>query len=185
MKLHIFGASGSGTTTLGEHLAAKLRWKHLDTDDYYWKPTDPPYLQKIPLSLRTARITSDFKQHNEVIISGSMVSWGKQWESVFDLAVFLYIPHAIRMERLRKREFERYGNVLTTDKAAISRFEAFLGWASRYDDETFDGRSISTHQKWMDRLNCPILRIEGDTTITERMDLVLDKIKVIGHCKGL
>ena len=43
-RIHILGASGSGTTTLGRALAARLQCPHFDTDDCFWLPTDPPSL---------------------------------------------------------------------------------------------------------------------------------------------
>lgn len=33
--IHIFGASGSGTTTLGKRIADELGFKLMDTDDYF------------------------------------------------------------------------------------------------------------------------------------------------------
>ena len=42
-RIHITGASGFGVSTLGGALAARLGCAHLDTDDFYWLPTDPPY----------------------------------------------------------------------------------------------------------------------------------------------
>ena len=42
--IHIFGASGSGTTTLAEKTSRELGYFHLDTDDYFWLPTDPVLL---------------------------------------------------------------------------------------------------------------------------------------------
>ena len=41
-RIHILGASGSGTTTLGRALAERLQCPHFDADDYFWVPTDPP-----------------------------------------------------------------------------------------------------------------------------------------------
>ncbi len=35
LRIHIFGASGSVTTTLGNQLAKKLNYKHFDNDEYY------------------------------------------------------------------------------------------------------------------------------------------------------
>ncbi|MDN5202388.1 AAA family ATPase [Fulvivirgaceae bacterium BMA10] len=176
MKIHIFGASGSGTTTLGRRLAQQINYKHLDADDYYWEKTDPPFQDKMPLDLRNEHIIRDFELNPFVIISGSMVSWGKQWESAFDLAVFLYIPHKIRMERLRKREMERYGDSLQKEEDALANSKAFLDWAAKYDDETFEGRSIGQHKAWIKRLECPVLKIEGDTTVDERVNLVVREI---------
>lgn len=39
--IHIFGASGSGTTTLAEKISRELGYFHLDTDDYFWLPPTP------------------------------------------------------------------------------------------------------------------------------------------------
>src|SRR5829696_7380488 len=53
-RVHITGASGSGTTTLGHALAARFGWRHLDTDDHFWLPTDPPFQQQRPVPERLA-----------------------------------------------------------------------------------------------------------------------------------
>ena len=37
--IHIYGASGSGTSTLGRKLSEELGYKFMDTDDYFWFPT--------------------------------------------------------------------------------------------------------------------------------------------------
>ena len=42
-RIHIMGASGSGVTSLGRALANSLAMPHHDTDDYFWRPTIPPY----------------------------------------------------------------------------------------------------------------------------------------------
>jgi adenylate kinase family enzyme len=44
-RIHILGASGSGTTTLGRALSERLQCPHFDTDNYFWLPTDPPWVQ--------------------------------------------------------------------------------------------------------------------------------------------
>ncbi|ASR09775.1 hypothetical protein CHY08_18390 [Rhizobium leguminosarum bv. viciae] len=43
VHIHVMGASGSGTTSLGRALAERLDIAHLDTDDFFWMPTDPPF----------------------------------------------------------------------------------------------------------------------------------------------
>ena len=50
--IHIYGASGSGTSTLGRNISEKLGYFFMDTDDYFWEQTDPPYTKKRNLSTR-------------------------------------------------------------------------------------------------------------------------------------
>ncbi|MBR4692479.1 MAG: hypothetical protein IKP17_06955 [Oscillospiraceae bacterium] len=44
--VHLFGASGSGTSALGRAIGEKTGWFFMDTDDYFWAPTDPPFTAK-------------------------------------------------------------------------------------------------------------------------------------------
>jgi len=46
IRIHITGASGSGTTTLGIALAKKYGIKHFDTDYFYWEKTTVPFAKK-------------------------------------------------------------------------------------------------------------------------------------------
>ena len=54
--IHLFGASGSGTTTLGSALSERLGFRHMDTDDYYWLPPDPMFTLKRPVPERLAML---------------------------------------------------------------------------------------------------------------------------------
>lgn len=45
IRIYVFGASGCGATTLGAAVAKKLGLVHVDSDDHYWMPTDPPFSQ--------------------------------------------------------------------------------------------------------------------------------------------
>ena len=53
--IHIFGASGAGTSTLGRAVAEKTGYTFLDSDDYLWMPTDPQYTTKRPSEERVDR----------------------------------------------------------------------------------------------------------------------------------
>jgi len=172
MKLLIFGASGSGTTTLGKAIAKELNGTHLDADDYYWKKTVPPFQEKIPLKERHTQLKNDFQKDIRVVISGSLVSWSTYWTTAFDLAIFLHIPSETRMERLRLREVERYGELLKTDTKTIADSRAFLDWAKQYDDPNFEGRGITQHTDYMERLSCHTLKINSTGSVREHLALV-------------
>ncbi len=172
MKIHILGASGSGTTTLGQAIG-KAGWLHLDADDYYWVKTNPSFQQKVPIDLRNENITRDFLSAERVVISGSMFSWGEQWKQAFDLVIFIKIDPELRMKRLRAREEERYGQSLLDDPGIKSASEAFLKWAEQYDKGTFTGRSLALHEQWLSDLSCPVLTLDGAASLEENVKLVL------------
>ena len=176
MKILITGASGSGTTTLAGKLAATTGFEHLDADDFYWEKTDRPYQRKIPADQRREALKRAFEGNVNVVVSGSLVSWGTFWESAFDLVVYLYLPSDLRMERLRQREVDRYGSRLITDSELAQSSKAFLDWAAQYDDPAFEGRSKVIHLNWLKKVTAPILTLDGDKPLGEKLAAVRGKM---------
>lgn len=177
MKVLIFGASGSGTTTLGKEIEKRTDFKHLDVDDYYWKKTNPPFQEKIALINRNENLKADFKKFENVVVSGSMVSWGKEWKTSFDLAFFIRLENTERMKRLKKREVERYGEKLLTDKIIQQNSKAFLEWANQYENANFDGRSLKVHNDWIKLLDCKTVRLNGENELNKNVESALNEIK--------
>ena len=174
MKLHIMGASCSGSTTLGNALAQKLGTPYFDSDEYFWEKTNPPFTTKRNPALRNEMLIHDIAKHDSWIIGGSLLKW--ELNLTFDLIVFLYIPHEIRMERLRKRELERYGDIILTAPVRNQQYLDFMEWARGYDDNPTPGRTLAAHENWLAQQTCPILEIRGDYSVEERIRLVLEHI---------
>ena len=59
IEFHIFGASGSGTSTLGATVAAAMGGRFLNADAYYWHQTDPPFTSKRDPAERVSLIERD------------------------------------------------------------------------------------------------------------------------------
>ena len=85
--IHIFGASGSGTTTLGKKICEELGYTLMDTDDYFWIPTEPPFTLKRPKKERVELMKNDINKLENVVISGSLADWGDELIPCFTLAV--------------------------------------------------------------------------------------------------
>lgn len=180
MRIHILGASGSGVTTLGKYLALKIAYPYFDVDDFYWEETIVPFTLKRSFQDREVRIRKAISQESNWIIGGSMVSWDPDWRQAFDLVVFLWLPAAIRLNRLRNREAERYGEIIFKDPVRNKHYEDFMEWASKYDDPAFGGRSLAAHQAWLQQLTCPVVEIKGDFTLAYRAEKVIEKINNFG-----
>jgi len=171
-RVHIVGASGSGTTTLGENLGKALNWRHFDTDNYFWLATEPPYLKQTLVPERLAAMDRDLSKYETWVLSGSLCGWGDGLIPYFDLVIFLYIPGQLRLDRLAKREFERYGPKIKVGGDRHQQHLEFIEWASKYDEGGMEVRSKVKHEEWLNQLTCPVLRIEGDVTVDEKLKLV-------------
>ncbi len=164
-RIHILGASGAGTTTLGAALAAHLGYSHFDADDYFWAPTVPPFQVKIARDERLRTILEDLSNVSKSVLSGAVSDWGASLEDSFDLIIFLRIPPAVRLARLRAREITRHG--------AVS--EEFIAWAAQYDHGDLSVRSRLLQETWLSRRRCEILRLEEDMSVEDRLRAVLQK----------
>ncbi|KAK9761689.1 hypothetical protein K7432_013215 [Basidiobolus ranarum] len=176
MKIHIFGASGAGSTTQGNDLSKVLNIPYFDSDDYFWEVSDPPYMVKRERAKRLELLHEDLAKQESWIIGGSLVNWGEEWLTAFDFAVFLYVPPEVRLERLKKREYERYGDIIYTVPERIQMSQEFIDWSAGYDSGA-TGRSLIIHEMWMKELSCPVLAIREDLSVEERRALIL---KLVG-----
>lgn len=162
IRLHIFGASGSGTTTLGSALSNSCGWLHLDTDDFYWLPSEPPYLHKRPPPQRVALIRECAAQASSWVLSGSLCSWGEALIPSFSHALFLHLDDDERMHRLRQRETQRYGERIEPGGDMHAQSLAFLDWAAGYEQGDRHTRSRLMHETWIEQhLTCPLLRLDS------------------------
>jgi adenylate kinase family enzyme len=166
MKIHIMGAAGSGVTTLGKSLSARLQIPYFDSDAYFWIQTDPPFTTRRSPEERNRMALADLRRQDSWIFGGSVINWGDEWSRLFDVVVFLYLPREIRIARLQQREMERYG--------AINK--EFIDWAAGYDDDTASGRTLSAHRKWIKQLPCQFMELNGDLTVELRVAAILGRM---------
>ncbi len=155
-RLHVVGASGTGTTTLARAVADVWAVPHADADDYFWLPSAPPYVTKRPEVERVRLMTEIFVPREAWVLSGSMLGWGEDVIAHCDAVVFLTLDPTERLRRIEEREQVRHES--SVDQEARS---AFLEWARGYDDPSFGGRSRVAHERWLDNLVCPVLRLDS------------------------
>ena len=160
-RIHILGASGSGATTLGAALAAELSIPHEDTDNYFWRPTDPPFTEVRPVEERMALLLPRLPESGDWVLSGCACNWGAQLEPRYSLVVFLKLDPALRMERLRRRERSRYGARIEPGGDLEPASRQFLDWAASYDTGGLDQRSLALHETWLAGRTCPVLKLDS------------------------
>jgi adenylate kinase family enzyme len=176
-RIHILGASGSGTSTLGSALARRLGVKHADSDSLYWLPTDPPYTTLRPAEDRQALLLRTLPIDGSWVFSGAATKWAAPLEPHYDLVVFLRLDPAVRMARLRRREAARFGDRILPggDMAEISA--AFIAWAEAYDTASSLRRGLVTHEAWLADQPAPVLRLDTRAPVQDLVAAVLWKIE--------
>ncbi len=159
--IHILGASGSGTTTLGKAIGEQYGFRHIDADDYFWLPTDPPYTSKRELLERQRLLGEAIASSPRCVISGSLCGWGDMFIPRFELVILVETPTRTRIERLKQRERGHFGQRILPGGDMYANHMEFLAWAARYDTAGLEQRSRALHAQWLGRLACPLVKVDG------------------------
>ena len=180
--IHIYGASGSGTSTLGKKISEELGYKFMDTDDYFWLPTNPKYITKRSKEERLALMKKDITENDNVVISGSLVDWGDELIPLFTLVIRLVTDTQIRIERLKTREKQKFGDRIMPEGDMYTNHMEFLEWARKYDTGSVDMRSKAKHDEWQKLLLCKQIVLDGADDLEEKFKKVQAEINsVIGR----
>lgn len=170
--IHIYGASGSGTSTLGRKISEELGYKFIDTDDYFWLPTNPQYTTKRSKEERIALMKKDILENENVVISGSLVDWGDELIPLFTLAIRLVTDTDIRIERLKTREKQKFGDRIIPDGDMYTNHMEFIEWARKYDTGSVNMRSKAKHDEWQKLLQCKQIVLNGADELEENFENV-------------
>lgn len=184
IKIHIFGASGSGTSTLGRSLSSHLGIKVIDADDFYWKKTNPPFQEALPLKQRAASLDAELDAYDSWILTGTIISWGGIVKNDFDAAIYLYVPVEERVKRLAEREQLRFGERVLPGGDMYRDHQRFLEWAAQYDIGHMGGRNKMKHQMWISELNIPVKKFDGLYSVEELLKLSKSFLSELGLLCG-
>jgi len=176
--IHILGASGSGTSTIGAAVAGKLGYAHFDSDNYFWAPSAEPFTVMRDRNECMKLLENDLTSHEKWVLSGSLADWGNAVIPYLDLVVFVTLPRELRMERLEKREYERYGDAMFAGGSRFENSQTFLEWAASYDDGGMEIRSLMSHEAWLERIGCPVVRLENNV-LSDSVDAVINAAKTL------
>ena len=164
-RVHIFGASGSGTTTLGRTIAQAWGCAHFDTDNFFWFAGDPPYGRERPILARTEMLAAALDSCEQWVSTGSLTGWGDFAIPQFELVVFLHLDPEERLARLQRREAKSFGARIEPGGDMHTQNAEFLAWAAKYDTAGLDMRSQARHEQWLGQLKCPILRLNSADSV--------------------
>ena len=149
----VFGANGGGKTTLGRELARILNFKHMDHEDYCFEKSEIPYTVTRPREAYEALMFADIEKYGSFVISACTGNFGEKIESLYELAVYISAPLELRIERVKQRNIERFGERVLKGGDMYEQQSDFVDFVAN--------RSLSKIEKWAETLSCPIIRIDG------------------------
>ena len=161
------GLNGTGKSTLGKALAEKLHFHFIDIENLYFPKTNP---NKIYASPRTRKeveklLLHEIKTHKNFILASVKGDYGEVIYSLIQYAILLDVPKNIRLQRVKKRSFQKFGKRMLSGGDLFEQEEKFFRFV--------ESRNESTVEEWVKSLKCPVMRIDGTKPIDENTDFII------------
>lgn len=167
----ICGLNGAGKSTLGKVIAEKLNYHFIDNEDLYFPKIDPNYVYSSPRTREevTELLFQEIKSHENFVFTSVKGDYGEAFYPFLQYAVLIDVPKDIRMQRIRNRSFQKFGDRMLSGGDLFEREESFFDLAK--------SRAENTVEEWIKCLNCPIIRIDGTKSIDENVDYIIELIQ--------
>lgn len=177
-RINVIGASGTGKSTLAKALAGRLGVPLFESDDYYHLPSDPPYSKQRPVEERLRLVRRDLGGSSGWVLSGCVAGWGGDPGISYSLVVFLYLPPALRLERLRQREEARFGARIRPGGDMHATHLEFMAWTAGYDSgASGGGNALPSHRAFLEVLDCPVLLLETPLKLEQQLAAVVAALR--------
>ncbi len=167
----VCGLNGSGKSTLGKALSEKLRFNFIDNENLYFPKTDSNYIFASPRSHEEAVILlmNEVRVHENFVLAAVKGDYGKEILPFYQYAVLIDVPKDIRLNRVRKRSFQKFGNRMLPGGDLHEREEAFF--------DMVGSRTEYYVEEWIQSLNCEIIRVDGTKPIDENTRLIIEQMQ--------
>ena len=174
MIIHIMGASGSGTSTIGEYLSKKLGFDIIESDFYKWKQTIPEFQVMRPIEESNRLLLAKINGAKNLIITGSLHSNPDTFKYI-DLILYLKCPTKVRIKRILQRDEEKGRFSLKQEGKVKENFIFFLNLAKNYNKLGKDIRSKASQKMVIDSSNAPVIVIKTNKNIDKLHNQIIKK----------
>lgn len=169
-RIIICGGNGVGKSTLGKHLAERLHCPFLDIENYFFPNRKPesPYEEAKSRDEVSRALLTDLQKYEICVLAAVKGNYGTEAEALFTRAVLLEAPKELRMQRIRQRSFQKFGDKMLPGGALYEKEEAFFAMAeSRPEDAVRD---------WLKSLGLPVLRLGGAKPVEENVRQIISTL---------
>ena len=174
----VCGLNGSGKSTFGKMLAVTLGCRFKDAEDYYFPEKqnidyrDPasgnPYKKSRTKDECAALLLRDLRISKGLVFSASDGDFGTEVSEKFTSAVLISAPKELRMQRIRQRAKEQFGERVSPGGDLYEQEEAFFCHAESIDE--------SRPERWLEKLRIPVIRIDGTEGLVENLRTVVRRM---------
>ena len=167
----ICGLNGAGKSTLGKALAKRLNLHFIDNEDLYFPKTgaDDRYACARTREEVERLLLMEINAHQDFVFACVKGDYGEEIRPFIRQAIVLDTPKDVRMQRVRDRSFEKFGERMLPGGDLHEREEAFF--------DLVQSRTEDMVETWLRTLSCPVLRVDGTRTVEENVRLIVERLR--------
>lgn len=168
----VCGLNGCGKSTLGKALAEEIGFHFIDNEDLYFPKLNPEYLYDSPRSDAEVEelLMNEVRVHENFVFTAVKGNYGGDILSFYNYAVLINVPKDIRLQRVKNRSYQKFGNRMLPGGDLYEREEAFFDFvSSRTENEVED---------WVQSLTCSIIRVDGTKPIEENITIITEQLQI-------
>ena len=168
----VCGLNGSGKSTLGKALAEKLGFHFIDNEDLFFPKLNPEYLYAAPRSKEEVikLLMDEVRAHANFIFVAVKGNYGEDILPFYKYAVLINVPKDIRLQRVKNRSYQKFGDRMLPGGDLYEREKAFF--------DLISSRGETEVEEWAKSLTCPIIRIDGTKAIEKNITLIVEQLQI-------
>lgn len=162
----ICGLNGGGKSTLGRALAQKLGCAFMDIEDYYFPKQDAGYLYAgVRAREEVERLLArDMEAAEDFVFSAVKGDYGDRTAARLTDAVWICVPKEIRMQRVRARSYQKFGERMLPGGDLYEQEERFFAMIEK--------RTEQDVEDWLAGVPYRVLRVDGTRPIAENVERI-------------
>ena len=167
----VCGLNGAGKSTLGKALADELGFHFIDNEDLYFPKSDPNYLYAFPRSRDEVekRLMDEFIAHQRIVFAAVKGDYGKEVIPFYNYAVLIAAPREVRLQRVKDRSFQKFGNRMLPGGDLYEKEEKFFHFV--------ESKAENTVEKWLQTINCPVIRVDGTKPVEDNIKMIIHQMQ--------
>lgn len=167
----VCGLNGAGKSTLGRVLAEELHFHFIDNEDLYFPKTDPDNIFADPRTRKEVEelLFHEINTHENFVFASVKGDYGEMIYPCFRYAVLVDVPKKIRMERVRNRSFQRFGDRMLSGGDLHEQEERFFAMV--------ESRAENMVEEWVRALSCPVIRVDGTRPVEDNVKFITGQMR--------
>ena len=89
---------------------------------------------------------------------------GNKINSFYDYVIYLSAPLELRLSRIKKREYDRFGERILKGGDMYEQQKLFRNFVA--------ARTTEKIEKWLNTLSCRVIKLDGSKQINDNVELI-------------